>query len=43
MDQRALVERAKWGDHEAFAVLVDVVAGRDPVLDAALAGTVLKP
>ena len=28
MDQRALVERAKQGDHDAFAILVDAVAGR---------------
>lgn len=28
MDQRALVERAMRGDHDAFAVLVDAVAGR---------------
>jgi RNA polymerase sigma-70 factor (ECF subfamily) len=28
MDQRALVEQAKRGDHEAFAVLVDAIAGR---------------
>jgi len=28
MDQRALVERAKRGDHDAFAVLVDGIASR---------------
>lgn len=28
MDRRALVERAKLGDHDAFAVLVDAVAAR---------------